>query len=41
MVAVVGAVGSGKTSLIASLLGELVKLNGLVNISVIIFDKIK
>lgn len=40
MVAVVGAVGSGKSSLVASLLGELVKLNGLVNLSVIIFVNI-
>lgn len=34
MVAVVGAVGSGKSSLVAALLGDLVKINGLVNLSV-------
>lgn len=34
LLAVVGAVGSGKSSLIAALLGEMVKLNGIVNVAV-------
>ena len=34
LVAVVGAVGSGKSSLVAALLGETVKVNGNVNVSV-------
>ena len=32
--AIVGAVGTGKSSLIAALMGEMVKLNGIVNLSV-------
>ena len=32
--AVVGAVGMGKSSLVAAILGEMVKLNGLVNVVV-------
>lgn len=39
LVGVVGAVGSGRTSLIAALLGELVKLNGNVTLSVRLFIK--
>lgn len=34
LVAVVGAVGSGKSSFVSALLGEMVKVNGLVNVSV-------
>lgn len=34
LIAIVGAVGSGKSSLVAALMGEMVKLNGRVNVSV-------
>ncbi len=34
LVAIVGAVGTGKSSLISAIIGEMVKFDGLVNVSV-------
>lgn len=35
LIAIVGGVGSGKSSLVGALLGETVKVNGHINVSVL------